>query len=330
MKKGAVEQGAQESMEQGAVEQESQESMEQESLKQESVNLSATLTQGAEAAEPKTVETKTAKKNRKQSSKKDSREIRSQEQPKEQPKEQAKEQPKQKRSVFGSLRDKAATLRSSSRKSASEEKAKSKVKSKATIKATTKPKLKIVANDKPQPQPRGDVVGKSVESAVIETDKVAQGDYLVHPAHGVGYVRGVEAEDIAGARLDMIAISFEQERMIVRVPTGEYQNCGLRSVSSPEAMEGIYDTLKTKRRIRKTMWGRRAQEYDNKIRSGDPVRLAQVVRELYRGEEQPSPSYSERQYYQLALERLSREVAVVEKIEERLAVEKLETILAAA
>ena len=160
--------------------------------------------------------------------------------------------------------------------------------------------------------------------------KISEGDYLVHPAHGVGYVRGVEAEEVSGARMDMIAISFEQERMIVRVPTCEYENCGLRSVSSPEEMEGIYDTLKTKRRIRKTMWGRRAQEYDSKIRSGDPVRLAQVVRELYRGEEQPIPSYSERQYYQLALERLSREVAVVEKIEEQMAVEKLETILAAA
>ena len=230
------------------------------------------------------------------------------------------------RSVFGSLRGTASALRASARKSADDE-----------GKAKLKNRLKIVANDKPVGGVADIQEGKSVKDeaseskpASAEPDTVAEGDYLVHPAHGVGYVRGVEAEEVAGARMDMIAISFEQERMIVRVPTCEYENCGLRSVSSPEAMEGIYDTLKTKRRIRKTMWGRRAQEYDNKIRSGDPVRLAQVVRELYRGEEQPSPSYSERQYYQLALERLSREVAVVEKIEESLAVEKLETILAAA
>ena len=245
--------------------------------------------------------------------------------------------PAEQKSVFSSLRGKAFALRAGVRKSASD--------STAKTTAKTKSKLRIVANDKPNDKSIDKSIDKSVGEVAAFGGKpdgnakrvaeqsaasFARGDYLVHPAHGVGYVRGVEAEEIAGARLDMIAISFEQERMVVRVPTCEYENCGLRSVSSPEAMEGIYDTLKTKRRIRKTMWGRRAQEYDNKIRSGDPVRLAQVVRELYRGEEQPSPSYSERQYYQLALERLSREVAVVEKIEERLAVEKLETILAAA
>ena len=263
------------------------------------------------------------------------------------PQKDPQEERPQRRSVFSTLRGKAFALRSRARKSNSKSKSNSDSKSddkvgsktddktdiKAGVKAGGKNRLKVVAND----ESVGDVVGRSVglknskvPSSEVASDRVAEGDYLVHPAHGVGYVRGVEAEEIAGARMDMIAISFEQERMIVRVPTGEYENCGLRNVSSPEAMEDIYDTLKTKRRIRKTMWGRRAQEYDNKIRSGDPIRLAQVVRELYRGEEQPSPSYSERQYYQLALERLSREVAVVEKIEESLAVEKLETILAAA
>ena len=263
--------------------------------------------------------------------------------------EDSQEERPRRRSVFSALRSKAFALRSGARKSNSKSKSDSKSDDKvgsktddkiddktaikAVVKAGGKNRLKVVAND----ESVGDVVGRSVglkgskvPSSDVAPDRVAEGDYLVHPAHGVGYVRGVEAEEIAGARMDMIAISFEQERMIVRVPTGEYENCGLRNVSSPEAMENIYDTLKTKRRIRKTMWGRRAQEYDNKIRSGDPVRLAQVVRELYRGEEQPSPSYSERQYYQLALERLSREVAVVEKIEESLAVKKLETILAAA
>ena len=158
----------------------------------------------------------------------------------------------------------------------------------------------------------------------------AEGDYLVHPAHGVGYVRGVAAEEIAGASMDMISISFVQERMVVRVPTQEYATCGLRALASPEVMAIVYKALRTKGRTRKTMWGRRAQEYDNKIRSGDPLHLAQVVRELYRGEEQPGPSYSERQYYQLALERLSREVAAIERIEEAVAVVKLETILAEA
>ena len=173
------------------------------------------------------------------------------------------------------------------------------------------------------------VVASAVNSEVLDS-VFTEGDYLVHPAHGVGYVKGVEAQEVAGVRLDMIAISFEQERMVVRVPTQEYASCGLRAVCSPKAMETVYDALRTKSRARKAMWGRRAQEYDNKIRSGNPLHLAQVVRELYRGEEQPSPSYSERQYYQLALERLSREVAVIESIEENTAVERLETILAEA
>ncbi len=239
-------------------------------------------------------------------------------------KEKESESPKESIGVFRSLRGKASSLRgkaSSLRTSVR--------KSVGDSKATKKNRFKIVEGGKSDDN-KSDGNKSDDNKSDSNPEKIAEGDYLVHPAHGVGYVRGVEAEEISGARMDMIAISFEQERMVVRVPTCEYENCGLRSVSSPEAMEGIYDTLKTKRRIRKTMWGRRAQEYDNKIRSGDPVRLAQVVRELYRGEEQPSPSYSERQYYQLALERLSREVAVVEKIEEHLAVEKLETILAAA
>ena len=240
------------------------------------------------------------------------------------------QRPAPRRGMFGSLRGRgraaAAMLRGEARKGGGGAGSKG------------KGVLKIVKRESDD-KVGGKIEDKIGEKVMIGSDdrigdgvqgKISEGDYLVHPAHGVGYVRGVEAEEVSGARMDMIAISFEQERMIVRVPTCEYENCGLRSVSSPEEMEGIYDTLKTKRRIRKTMWGRRAQEYDSKIRSGDPVRLAQVVRELYRGEEQPIPSYSERQYYQLALERLSREVAVVEKIEEQMAVEKLETILAAA
>lgn len=156
------------------------------------------------------------------------------------------------------------------------------------------------------------------------------GDYVVYPTHGVGRIQGVENQEIAGTSLKVIVITFEKERMTLRVPVGKATNSGLRRLSSRKEMETALKTLKGRSRIRRMMWSRRAQEYEAKINSGDPVSIAEVVRDLYRNAGQPDQSYSERQIYQAALDRLARELAAVEKIDENAAAQKLESVLRAA
>ena len=141
---------------------------------------------------------------------------------------------------------------------------------------------------------------------------------------------GIEDQEIAGTKLRLIVISFEKDRMTLRVPTNKAKDSGLRKLSSPDEMKGALKTLKGRSRVRRTMWSRRAQEYEAKINSGDPVSIAEVVRDLHRKEDQPDQSYSERQIYQAALDRLARELAAVEDIDEEAATEKLETLLKAA
>jgi len=156
------------------------------------------------------------------------------------------------------------------------------------------------------------------------------GDYVVYPTHGVGRVQGVEVLEISGQTLSLITITFEKDRMTLRVPISKAEESGLRKLSSRKLMDSALATLKGRSRVKRTMWSRRAQEYDAKINSGDPVLIAEVVRDLHRGADQPDQSYSERQMYQAALERLSRELAAVEKIDEEMATVKLEEILTAA
>ena len=141
------------------------------------------------------------------------------------------------------------------------------------------------------------------------------GNWVVYPTHGVGKVMGVENQEIAGTKLRLIVISFEKDRMTLRVPVDKASDSGLRKLSSPEEMKGALKTLKGRSRVRRTMWSRRAQEYEAKINSGDPVSIAEVVRDLHRKEDQPDQSYSERQIYQAALDRLARELAAVEDID---------------
>jgi len=156
------------------------------------------------------------------------------------------------------------------------------------------------------------------------------GDYVVYPTHGVGRIQGVVTQEIAGTSLKVIVITFEKERMTLRVPVGKATNSGLRRLSSRKEMETALKTLKGRSRVRRMMWSRRAQEYEAKINSGDPVSIAEVVRDLYRNAGQPDQSYSERQIYQAALDRLARELAAVEKIDEMAAAQKLESVLRAA
>lgn len=152
-------------------------------------------------------------------------------------------------------------------------------------------------------------------------------EYVVYPAHGVGQITKVETQEVAGARLELFIISFEKDKMTLRVPTAKAKSIGMRSLSSPDVVENAMTTLRGKARIKRTMWSRRAQEYEAKINSGDLISIAEVVRDLYRGDGQPEQSYSERQLYEAALDRMAREVAAVGNIEEEQAVSQLETVL---
>ncbi len=153
------------------------------------------------------------------------------------------------------------------------------------------------------------------------------GDYVVYPTHGVGKVVNVATEEIAGFDLKLFVIKFAAERMTLRVPISKVTESGLRKISSREKMESAMTTLRGRARPKRTMWSRRAQEYEAKINSGDPIAIAEVVRDLHRNPDQPDQSYSERQMYEAALGRLSHELALVEKIEVDAATERVENTL---
>ena len=155
------------------------------------------------------------------------------------------------------------------------------------------------------------------------------GDYVVYPTHGVGLVKGIEKETIAGHKLELVVVTFDGDRMTLRVPVNKMDISGLRGVSSKKIMENALTTLKGKARVKRTMWSRRAQEYEAKINSGDPISIAEVVRDLFRNVGQPDQSFSERQIYESALERLAGEFAAVDGTDTEVATEKLETVLAA-
>ncbi|HYB58048.1 MAG TPA: CarD family transcriptional regulator, partial [Alphaproteobacteria bacterium] len=158
----------------------------------------------------------------------------------------------------------------------------------------------------------------------------AKGDFVVYPTHGVGRISGVETQEIAGTALQLFVIQFDKEKMTLRIPVAKVRQAGLRRLSTRKVMESALKTLKGRSRAKRTMWSRRAQEYEAKINSGDPVSIAEVVRDLHRGSDQPDQSYSERQIYQAALDRLARELAAVEKLDEKQAIKRLEHILKAA
>jgi CarD family transcriptional regulator len=166
--------------------------------------------------------------------------------------------------------------------------------------------------------------------AKAKKHEFAAGEFVVYPAHGVGKIVGVEKQEIAGHKLEVFVIDFEKDKMILRVPITKVSTSGLRSLSSRKEIQVALKTLKGRSRVKRTMWSRRAQEYEAKINSGNPVSIAEVVRDLHRNADQPDQSYSERQIYQAALDRLAREVAAIEKIDEDKATQKLESILQAA
>ncbi len=136
------------------------------------------------------------------------------------------------------------------------------------------------------------------------------GEYVVYPTHGVGKVSDITKQTIAGMELEMQVVNFDKDKMTLRIPTAKIPNVGLRKISDDKTMEEAFNTLRGKARIRKIMWSRRAQEYENKINSGNPVAIAEVIRDLYRSENIADQSYSERQIYEQAVDRLANEVSV--------------------
>jgi len=192
----------------------------------------------------------------------------------------------------------------------------------APVKAAAKPAAKTAPKPAaPAAEPAPPKAEKPVKLAF------AAGDYVVYPTHGVGKVTDVVTEEIAGFKLQLFVIEFAAEKMTLRVPVAKAGDSGLRKISTRDKMQTAIGTLRGRARAKRTMWSRRAQEYEAKINSGDPVSIAEVVRDLHRGPEQPDQSYSERQMYEAALNRLANEMALVEKIEMDAATERLESLL---
>ena len=153
------------------------------------------------------------------------------------------------------------------------------------------------------------------------------GEVVVYPKHGVGEIKSISTIEVSNIKTKCYIIQMEQARLLIRVPLDKQDAVGLRKIASKKKIEEVFHTLKQKPKIRRIMWSRRAQEYDAKIHSGDPVKIGEVIRDLFRKNNQPEQSYSERQMFQIALERLAREVAAIEKTDYFNATEKIENIL---
>jgi CarD family transcriptional regulator len=162
-----------------------------------------------------------------------------------------------------------------------------------------------------------------------KSQEFSPNDYVVYPAHGVGQIISIEEQEIAGINLELFVISFEKDKMTLRVPTAKATEVGMRSLSSPDVVSKALDTLKGKARVKRAMWSRRAQEYEQKINSGDLIAIAEVVRDLHRADDQREQSYSERQLYEAAIERLTRELAAVQGMDERGAQQRVDEVLTA-
>ena len=154
------------------------------------------------------------------------------------------------------------------------------------------------------------------------------GEAVVYPAHGVGRITAVEEQEIAGFKLELFVVSFEKDKMVLRVPTAKAASVGMRKLAEPALVQKALDVLTGRARVKRTMWSRRAQEYEAKINSGDLLAVTEVVRDLYRSEAQPEQSYSERQLYEAALDRVVRELAAVNKITDTEAMKLIEASLA--
>jgi CarD family transcriptional regulator len=207
----------------------------------------------------------------------------------------------------------------------------SKVAAKAPVKTPVKaapPKAAVVAPKAPVKPVAAAPRVEEPKKVVTQRQGFKANEFVVYPAHGVGQILAIEEQEIAGAKLELFVINFMKDKMTLRVPTAKVANVGMRKLSEPALVKKALETLKGRARVKRTMWSRRAQEYEAKINSGDIVAIAEVVRDLYRSESQPEQSYSERQLYEAALDRLSREIAVVQHSTETEAVKEIESQLA--
>ncbi|MGI9373346.1 MAG: CarD family transcriptional regulator [Hyphomicrobiales bacterium] len=157
--------------------------------------------------------------------------------------------------------------------------------------------------------------------------KFKANEFIVYPAHGVGRVVEIEKQEIAGTTLELYVIDFEKDKMKLRVPLAKVESVGMRKLSEKDLIEKSLKVLKGRARVKRTMWSRRAQEYEAKINSGDLISIAEVVRDLFRSDRQPEQSYSERQLYEQALDRMAREIAAVRKVDDAAAVAEVEQVL---
>ena len=213
------------------------------------------------------------------------------------------------------------------------------MKSKAAVKKSAdKAPAKTISAAKAAPRKPAAKAKKSPPAKVVEVAKAPVKnpqqrhgfkikEFIVYPSHGVGQIVDIETQEVAGLSLELYVISFENEKMTLRVPTIKWQSVGMRKLSETAVAQKALTTLKGKARVKRTMWSRRAQEYEAKINSGNLGSVAEVVRDLYRSETQPEQSYSERQLYEAALERMAREIAAVEKIDDQSAVQMITRIL---
>jgi CarD family transcriptional regulator len=182
----------------------------------------------------------------------------------------------------------------------------------------TQKKLSLSANAATAPRPNDQ---SKPQTATVKAGKGGStkvsfkaNEFIVYPAHGVGQITAIEEQEVAGFKLELYVISFAKDKMTLKVPTPKVASVGMRKLAEADVVKKALDTLTGRARIKRTMWSRRAQEYEAKINSGDLVSIAEVVRDLYRSEVQPEQSYSERQLYEAALDRMAREIAVVQKL----------------
>ena len=190
-------------------------------------------------------------------------------------------------------------------------------------KVVPKPPAHIKAKIAAQARAKQKAEAGDVENLVFEVDQS-----IVYPAHGVGKITAIEKQTVAGMDLEVYVVSFDQDKMILRVPTNRAEASGMRALAGSQLVENALKTLTGKARIKRTMWSRRAQEYEAKINSGSLISIAEVVRDLHRGEDQPEQSYSERQLYESALDRMARELSAVENIDHSAAMDRLAESLA--
>jgi transcriptional regulator, CarD family len=212
--------------------------------------------------------------------------------------------------------------------------------SKTAAKPTAKPAPESeTPDDQPEmPAPEAEAAAPAVERdampppgprpvlpqrAIAKAENFKPGDHVVYPTHGVGKVDRIAAEEIAGQKLELIHITFDENRMTLRVPVNKARTAGLRKLSSKKSFDEVLATLKGRARVKRTMWSRRAQEYEAKINSGDPMAIAEVVRDLHRNAGQPDQSFSERQIFEAALERLAAEYGALEGLGKQEAIDKL-------